>query len=136
MSVFCLKRASRLLILLMLGLMTISCGNNKTPAVEKPEGLIKKSDLIELLTKAYIIEAVVYYKSQKGIDVGLYTTAYYNALFRKYGVTRNQFKSSLKYYIETEQNATGIFLEVVNRLMSMQSSLPASIPENDQPVKH
>lgn len=116
----------------MVAFMGFSCGTKNGVMVEKPEVLIPKNDLVKLLTEAYIVEAVVYFKAQKGIDVGLYTTAYYNALFKKHGVTKNQFSASLKYYIETEPNASSIFLEVVNRLMAKQKTT-ATIANSEPP---
>ena len=106
----------------LLAFAAISCGRKNQITLQKPANLIDKSTLSELLIGAYIIESAVYYKSQKGINIGLYTTAYYNALFNKYKVTKKQFYESMNYYIGTDNDISKLFLNVINKLMTMQNT--------------
>ena len=98
----------------------ISCKKNKNISIKKPEQLIEKSKLSKVITEAYIIESVIYFKAQRGGDYTLYTTVYYNALFKKYGISKRQFNESLKYYIETDKDVSELFLYAINKLMSLQ----------------
>lgn len=84
--------------------------------------------LTEVLIGAYIIESSLYYKNQKGINLPLYTTVYYNALFDKYKITKKQFCESLTYYLETDKDVSKLFLNVINKLMTMQNG-PVTTPQ-------
>jgi len=125
-----LKYLCRLSLLLALVVMISSCGKNHQKNTKKPDNLIKKELLSDILLDVYIIESAIYYKTQKGADVVLYTTAYYNALFKKHNITKKQFSQSMSYYIETDNNASNIFLNVINKLMSMQTGPSKNNPQN------
>lgn len=116
-----LKYFFHLSILLALAVMISSCGKSNQRITKKPDNLIKKETLSNILLDVYIIESAIYYKTQKGADVVLYTTAYYNALFKKHNITKKQFMQSMSYYIETDNKASNLFLNVINKLMAMQT---------------
>lgn len=109
-------------MLLFLVLFTTNCSKKTKATVVKPTNLIEKSELSKILFDVYIIEAVIYFNGQKGLDFSLYTTAYYKNLFEKYKISKKQFIESLGYYLETDENASSMFLDVVNQLMSMQKT--------------
>jgi hypothetical protein len=111
-------------------MFSISCRKNGDVSVKKPAQLIEKSKLSKVLTEAYIIESVIYFKAQKGVDYTLYTTVYYNALFKKYGITKKQYNESLKYYIETDKNVSELFLYAINKLMALQDAPIISSSQN------
>jgi hypothetical protein len=117
-----------LLVIIILIVITGSCGNKNQNTVKKPSNLVQKSTITEVLIGAYIIESSLYYKNQKGINLGLYSTVYYNALFDKHKITKKQFCESLTYYIETDNDVSAMFLNVINKLMTLQNG-PVSIPQ-------
>jgi len=116
------------LVIILLIIITGSCGNKNHNAIKKPTILVQKSTITEVLIGAYIIESSLYYKNQKGINLGLYSTVYYNALFDKHKITKKQFCESLTYYIETDNDVSTMFLNVINKLMTMQNG-PISMPQ-------
>ena len=119
-----------LLVLTMLAFTMGSCGHKNENVVDKPANLIQKSKLTEVLIGAYIIESSLYYKNQKGIDLKLYSTVYYNALFDKHKITKKQFCESLTYYLETDKDISKLFLNVINKLMTLQNG---PLPKPQQP---
>lgn len=123
-----LKKYSFLFILLAAIFLFPRCGK-KISSSNKPENLIQRDTLSSIMLDVYIAESALYLKSQRGIDLGLYTTVYYNSLFKKHSVTRKQFMESLTYYLETDKNASSLFLDVINHLVSMQQ------PSNAKPEK-
>jgi len=100
--------------------MFSSCGDKISEQSKKLDNLISKEKLTDIMLDVYIIESAIYLKSQRGIDIGLYSTVYYNSTFTKHNVTRKQFTSSLVYYLENDNKASNMFLEVINRLVAMQ----------------
>lgn len=113
--------------LLFVFLLMHSCSKTEKSVVIKPSELIEKPKLTKILFDVYVVESVIYFKGQKGIDVGLYTSVYYHNLFAKHGVTRKQFYESLSYYLETDDDASKMFLDVINELMSLQKTTVAGI---------
>lgn len=121
----------KVLIILILQIVILafsSCHKNASTNTIKPKSLIEKSKISEILTDVFMVESVLYFKLQKGIDMNLYTTVYYNALFKKYGINKKQLLESLKYYIETDNEVTELFLTSINKLMTMQKT--AVLPTN------
>lgn len=124
------KQLKTLLVIILLIVITGSCGNKNQNAVKKPANLVQKSTITEVLIGAYIIESSLYFKNQKGINLKLYSTVYYNALFDKHKITKKQFCESLTYYLETDNDVSTMFLNVVNKLMTMQNG---PVPKAQQP---
>lgn len=123
-----LKKYS-LLSLFFAGIFLSQSCDKKLAPPDKPANLIQRDTLSSIMLDVYIAESAIYLKSQRGIDLGLYTTVYYNSLFKKHSVTKRQFTESICYYLETDNNASSLFLNVINRLVSMQK------PSNDKPTQ-
>lgn len=121
-----------LVFIVLILLLGAGCGKKNQILKPKPADLIKKSTLSEVLFGVYTIESALYYKSQKGINLSLYTTAYYNALFDKHKITKKQFTESLSYYIENDSEVSTIYQNVINKLMTMQTSPSAKTNKENQ----
>ncbi len=105
-----------LLLSFLFSILFFACNSPKKEIV-KPEKLIERTKLTKIIAEAYIIEAVVYFKAQTGIDYGLQTTVYYYNLFKKYGVNRTQFIESLTFYLEYDENVLKIYQDVISILV-------------------
>jgi hypothetical protein len=126
------KKYSILIIILAGTILFPSC-NKSAPSRKKPDNLIQRDSIPSIMLDVYIAESALYIKSQRGIDLGLYTTVYYNSLFKKHSVTRKQFMESLSFYLETDNNASSLFLDVINHLVSLQKPSSAKPEKEENP---
>ncbi len=97
-------------------LMLQSCNRKKNEAItmESSENIIKRENLTLIIKDALLLEAALYFKANQGADIKTMTTIYYNELFRKHNTDRNQFFSSIKYFVQNGNEDDNFFTEVIN----------------------
>ena len=102
----------------VLPIMLVSCKRNNDEQVnlENNSNIIEKKILTQLVKEALVLEASLYFLSNKGSDMSTITTVYYNQLFEKYDTDREQFFRSVKYYVQNGDENQNFFVEVVNML--------------------
>lgn len=93
-----------LLILFALILLLCSSCKSKKQVLDKPDDLISRNTLAEIIAEAYTIESTVHL-SNDSINKRDITQAYYKELFNRYHITRQQFESSINYYIADQTTA-------------------------------
>ncbi len=101
-------------------LFFISCSNkkdevNKTQKNQSSDRL-SKEELIPIVKDVLLVESAIYFKANQGADIKTLTYFYYNKIFEKHNVSRNQFYSSLKYYLQKDITASIIFQGAINIL--------------------
>ena len=121
-----------LLILFALILLLCSSCKSKKQVLDKPEGLINRSTLTEILAEAYVIESTVHL-SADSINKRDLTQQFYKELFERHHITQKQFESSLDYYIADETTAEKLLTEVSKKIevqrQKSKEELDASISE-------
>lgn len=128
------KKYSILFILLAGTFLLPSC-DKSAPSQKRPDNLIQRDSIPSIMLDVYIAESALYIKSQRGVDLGLYSTVYFNSIFKKHSVTRKQFTESLSYYLETDNNASSLFLDVINHLVSMQKPISGKAEQEQKPTE-
>jgi hypothetical protein len=61
--------------------------------------------MIEMMADGYILEAMVYIAPSE-VHIERYAGALYAQMFKKYGVTKEDFTASLTYYLSEKDMAT------------------------------
>ncbi len=126
-----MKRTFILFIVLSgICLTIISCHKSQV-ASKKPENLINKKTMVNLLTDCYMAEAFIYasYDSLSGEERDRLTIVLYNDIFKKYSVTKQQFVTSMEYYVGDKELSMKIFNEASENVskMKMSAQLPDSL---------
>ncbi|MBQ3710484.1 MAG: DUF4296 domain-containing protein [Bacteroidales bacterium] len=70
-----------------------SCSSDK-----RPEVFIEESQMIDILTDAYLLEARLNLMKSAGGDVSERQVDFYNQLFEHYGITDTIFEENMNYY--------------------------------------
>lgn len=104
-----------LLILFALILLLCSSCKSKKQVLDKPDDLISRSTLTEILSEAYVIESTVHL-SADSINKRDLTQQYYKELFERHHITKKQFESSLDYYIADETTSEKLLTEVSKKI--------------------
>lgn len=99
------------LLLLLIPIMILAAGCHKKQVQKKPENLISRNAMVHIIAESYIIESLVSYNPPDTLNRYESTKAYYKDLFNRYHVTREQFNSSIQYYMGDEDQANKILSE-------------------------
>lgn len=105
-----MKNIARITIFALFGLELLSCSH-------KPKNLIDDAAMTALLTDAYQLEG--FYAVERGMDSVItdpVIVATYDSIFKKHGVTREQFDESMAYYMRHSDKFEVIHKRVVERL--------------------
>lgn len=117
------------LFLITLCLFLTSC-HKKQVVADKPDNLINRKTMVEILMDCYLAEAMVYVSldsisAQEGEQL---TISLYKEIFDRYHVTKQQFLTSIEYYISDKEAIEKIMEEVTTNLY--QKKINSNIPDS------
>ena len=99
------------LYILLIPLMMINVGCHKKQVQKKPDNLINRSTMANILAEAYIIESLITLNPEDTLNNVESTRGYYHDLFERYHITREQFNTSMQYYMGDEDAANKLVNE-------------------------
>lgn len=117
------------LALLAAGVFFSAC-NSKKHVMEKPDHLINRITLVNILAESYLIESTLQMTTPDSIGRSDLARLYYKDLFDRYHITNEQFESSVAYYISEEKSAEKLLNDAAALIVSKKSELqiPDEIP--------
>jgi hypothetical protein len=139
-------------------LILSSCGSKeeeKVVLMEKPADLIAQDKMVRLLADVHLLEAALQYRSPQmpsrtpysitpdnvhtpvALPTDQKTLPYYD-IFKKHGVTRTQYETSLQWYMTDAVLYGQMYDEVINELVRRQAyeqSSGATAPGTDSTSK-
>lgn len=115
------NKMKKLLSIILLFLLSISCNSN---AVKKPENLIEREKMVDIIFDLSILEAA---KSQKPIVLEQYQIQSNAYVYKKYQIDSLQFANSVKYYASDFENYHSIYDSVNKRIERKLSTLSQPI---------
>lgn len=86
------NKMKNILSIILLFLLSVSCNSN---AIKKPENLIEREKMVDIIYDLSILEAA---KSQKPIVLEEYQIQSNMYVYKKYAIDSAQFANSVKYY--------------------------------------
>ncbi|MES2410734.1 MAG: DUF4296 domain-containing protein [Bacteroidota bacterium] len=113
---------------IFLGLIVLFFGCNSS--VEKPNNLIDKDKMVDILYDISLLEAV---KTQN-INGGMTAKAGNDFIYKKYKIDSVQFVKSNKYYASDIEGYKKMFEKVKERLNAETLKIDGELKENVQPV--
>lgn len=109
-------------ILITLALGLIACGGgDKT--LDVPEDILEREEFKAVLIDFQLAEAAISEDRGRHDEVEYKTNLYYYSLFKKHGITREEFKKNLRYYTQYPEEFTAIYEEVINELSKLQGKI-------------
>lgn len=109
----------RFLFLALLMLLALASCRDKNQ-VRVPDPLLTEQQMIDLMTDAYLIEAVLNQKKTTGLDVSQLQQTYYDQLFEHYGITDSIFEANMDYYSHDLATLERIMDSVTTRFTKAQ----------------
>lgn len=95
---------------------------------EKPANLIPWDSMVVIIADGCIVESALFFAPRK-YDKQTLTHHAYQELFEKHQITREQYTSSMEYYLSDEETARKLLEETEQRVNELASQLP---PETSQ----
>ncbi|MGV8993194.1 MAG: DUF4296 domain-containing protein [Flavobacterium sp.] len=99
-----------ILSIILLFLLSISCNSN---AIKKPENLIEREKMVDIIYDLSILEAA---KSQKPIVLEQYKIQSNSYVYKKYSIDSTQFANSVKYYAADLEKYNAIYDSVNKKI--------------------
>lgn len=112
-----------LITLILAALLLIGC----KPSV--PSAYIQPDDMEDLLYDYHIANTMA--QEERGEDYAATLADYREAVFRKHGVTKAQFDSSMVYYMRHTDQLHTIYTNLADRLADESRDLGVSVGDND-----
>lgn len=112
-----MEKRLRLVILFIL-LISTGCWNKEKKA---PEGILSKEQMIPVLVDIQLAEAALVIKNFHGDSAKQYAADYYNFIYIRHQVTKEEFEKSLNYYIEHPKQLDQIYSEVIAELSKKEA---------------
>ena len=101
------------IVLILIAMVVSSC--NKKQLMPKPNNLIPYDNMVVIIADSYVIESMVYYLSPDSDKVAITKSLYYD-LFNKNNITKEQFTSSISYYLAEKSSAEKLLKSVSDNI--------------------
>ena len=89
--------------------------------IEKPENLVKKNQMIDMLVDFHLAEATFQNRSYRDSSVAHTTsTDFYYSVLSKYEISDSVFEKSYVYYLSRPKSFEKMYRDVQNKLSEME----------------
>jgi len=118
------KMLRNLCLMIISLLMITSCyTRNEHELASEPSNLIEKDMFVLVLADIEIAESALRQKQNHGHEIDDIREMYYKSIFTNYGISREQFDSSMAYYKQDLEAINQIYEEVITRLSVIESEV-------------
>ena len=114
------------LVFLVISFMFLN-GCQKKRVVPPPPNLIPYDSMVVILEETFIIESIVYYTPPDSDRLSV-TRSLYADLFKQHGITKEQYVSSINYYLADKERAEDLLRSVTDRINVKKSKI---VPEDE-----
>ena len=97
-------------------------GCQKKKVMPPPPNLIPYDSMVVILEKTFIIESIIYYTPPDSDRLSATRTLYAD-LFNQYGITKEQYISSINYYLADKSRAEQLLRDVSEKINETKSKL-------------
>lgn len=110
--------------ILLIAIITLLIGcKDKKRVMEKPDHLINRITLVNILAESYLIESTLQISPIDSIPKDELARRYYKDLFDRYHITSDQFESSIAYYISEEKSAEKLLNDASALIVNKKSEM-------------
>lgn len=118
-----MNKITTILIASLMLLACLSSCNSKKQVMEKPDNLINRITLVNILADSYLIESTLQMSPNDTLSKDELARLYYKDLFDRYHITNEQFESSVAYYISEEKSAEKLLNDAATLIVSKKTEM-------------
>ena len=104
------------LILAMVFILNLCCQDGKKNTAEKPKNLVSTKQMELILGELHMVDALVNQRGLAADSAKKMSTDFYDFIYRKYGVEKNDFNNSYQYYLNNPIEMDSIYVNVLENL--------------------
>lgn len=108
---------------IFIGFILIVSGCKDNSKTDEPENLISRDKMVQVLMDIHLIEASIKLNNKRKLNKEEYTFYYYQYLFEKYNITKEDFDNSLTYYQQNIERFDTIYIDVISELNRLQGEI-------------
>jgi hypothetical protein len=109
-----------------------SCYHENKPETAKPEHLLSRKEMVQVITDLQIAEGAISYHRMNKTLTDEMSTRYYQMIFDEYHITHRILKDNLRYYNASPEKMEKIMEDVLANLSKLQAEVMAmKDPVND-----
>ena len=133
-----MKKLTHILLAIFAAMLLVLSGcNDKKKVMKRPPHLINRITLVNILAESYLIESTLQMSTTDSIGKDELTRRYYKDLFDRYHITREQFESSIAYYVSEEKSAEKLLNDASALIVNKKNEMMIDDPNpNIVPVNY
>ncbi len=109
------------IFVLLLITTLFSC--NKVKNSHVPADIIPEDKMVEIIVDVSIAESAINIQQRRGIAANKNVKKYFDEVFKKHNVKKEDFQKSFKYYSRDPKEMKKIYTEVIEDLSRKQSEI-------------
>lgn len=86
--------------------------------------------MVDILTDIQIVEAKLTFETRSSISFEQLSKKYYESVFAKYNISREEFEESMHYYENNIEEMNNIYSDVITKLSQVQSETNIKISDS------
>src|SRR5512133_1420231 len=106
-------------LLLLMAIVAVSCGNRRYGEI------IPAKKFVNVLVDVHLADGIAVENMSRSMGQLLDSASLYGSVFKKYGVTRTMFDSTMSFYSEHPEDFQKIYNKVTAKLKRMEDDLTA-----------
>jgi hypothetical protein len=114
-----IQQASKLFLIVLL--FVSSCGEKVVTDKNKKEGILSVDKMVELMVDIQLADAAADWQGKTANEKKKKTEEYYSAVLQKHQLSREDFETSLDFYLLHPEEFEEIYKNVITELSKMQS---------------
>ena len=119
-----IQSLSKICFIICLSFFVFSCGDSKSiDEKSKPENLIPVEIMIDILVDVQLVESSLIKKRGKNEDTDFYSKYFYENLFKKFNITKDQYDLSFEYYKNNIDIFEKIYQKVSDTLLIIKKEI-------------
>lgn len=112
-----------LIVTIIITVFLAGCGEKQENAVEIPEGMLSPEKMEAVLVDVQLVEGALVHKRSTGKKYQEVDDYYFNAVFKKHGLTQKEFKKNLEFYKDHPDLLREVYLKVIEDLEALNKEL-------------
>jgi len=110
-------------LFILIGFLLIFSACKNDHRSDKPENLISRDIMVQVLTDVHLIEASIKLNNERKLNKEEYAYYYYQYLYEKHNITEEDFNLSLDYYQQNVDTFDTIYVDVISELNRLQGEI-------------
>ena len=110
-------------LLFIMALLFSGCYKDNKYVVKKPANLIPENKLASIIKEMDVVQGIMSYNRTHSVNKPNSEPQYYDALFKHFGVTSEQVRQSMAYYISLGKPMADIYDKVLEQFSIDESLL-------------